>query len=189
MASGGGGMGAAGWLQVGSMAIDYFGLVEQGKIARINAQRQKLFRDFAVWNAERQGELAVAASQRQALEERRQADLVASRALAVAAASGAGVSDPTVVDIISRTKGEGHYRAAVALYEGEERSRSMRVAAAGGGDFSSVAAAGYKAAALGGLARRTLSLFAKYGLNGPGGKSSGDSNLIDAGTPDYTNIG
>lgn len=185
MASGGGG--AAGWLQVGSMAIDYFGMVEQGKIARINAARQKVFRDFAMWNAERQGELAVAASQRQALEEHRQADLVASRALAVAAASGAGVSDPTVVDIISRTKGEGAYRAAVALYEGEERSRSMRVAGAGGGDFSSVAGTGYKAAALGGLLRGGISLYAKYGLNGPGG--SGDNNLIDAGTPDFSPVG
>lgn len=193
MANGGGA--AGGMMAIGALG-ELYGQIEQGRIARIQAGRERLYRELALWNAEREGDLAVAASQRTALEERRQADLVASRALAVAAASGGGVSDPTVVDILSRTKGEGAYRARVALYEGQARSRAMRMAAAGGGSFdaSDSLKAGYNAAALGTAARAGMSLYAKYGMNGPGSLpetgGSGDSALImDAGTPSFTAAG
>lgn len=186
---------AMGWMAAGSAVLEAYGLVEQGRIARIQAGREKLYRELAVWNAEREGAIAVAVSQRQALEERRQADLAASRALAVAASSGGGASDPTIVDILSRTKGEGHYRARVALYEGQAKSRAMRMSAAGGGDFDagSSISAGYNAAALGRLARGGMSLYAKYGMNGPGSQpntgGSGDASLIqDAGTPSFNPV-
>jgi hypothetical protein len=185
-------MSGLGWLAAASSLTEAYGLREQGRVARIQAGRQKLYAEFAMWNAERTGALVVAASQRQAAEERRQADLVASRALAVAAASGGGVSDPTVVNIIARTRGEGVYRANVALYEGAERARSMRIEAAGGGDFdaSSSIRAGVNAAALGRLSRAGLSLYAKYGLGGPdsGSGGSGDSAVLDAGTRDFSAV-
>lgn len=187
---------AAGYGMAASSLLEAYGLIEQGRIARIQAGRERLYRELAAWNAEREGDLAMAASQRTALEERRQADLVASRALAVAAASGGGVSDPTIVDILTRTKGEGAYRARVALYEGEARSRAMRVSAAGGGTFDSsqMLKAGYQAAAMGKLVRGAGTLYAKYGMNGPGSVpetgGSGDAALIqDAGTPSFTPIG
>lgn len=59
----------------------------------------------------------------------RQEALVQSRALAVAAASGGGASDPGVVALIARNAQEGAYRKAVALYEGEDRSRALKLAA------------------------------------------------------------
>lgn len=64
-----------------------------------------------------------AISQRQAMEERRQARLAASRGLAVAAASGGGADDPTVVNTLANIAGEGEYRALTALYNGEETAR------------------------------------------------------------------
>lgn len=184
-----GGMGGMGWMQAGQGLMDYYALQEQGKIARIQSGRQKLYQEFAMWNAERTGAMVVAASQRQALEERRQADLVASRALAVAASSGGGVSDPTVVRILSMTKGEGVYRANVALFEGAERARQMRIEAAGGGNFdaSSSIRAGANAAGLGRLGRAGLSLYARYGRGGA--ESQGDAGLLDAGTGDAYNTG
>lgn len=66
-----------------------------------------------------------AAAQRSAMEERRRARLVASRAQALAAGSGAGVSDPTVANLLADISGEGAYRAAVELYEGEEAARQL----------------------------------------------------------------
>ena len=48
-----------------------------------------------------------AISQRKAVNVRRQAKLAESRALALAAASGGGASDPTVMNIISGIAGEG----------------------------------------------------------------------------------
>lgn len=71
-----------------------------------------------------------AASQRSAEEELRRADLVGSRARAVAAASGAGASgDPTVENILTGIAAEGEYRAMTALYEGTTRSNALRYGA------------------------------------------------------------
>lgn len=71
-----------------------------------------------------------ASSQRQAIDERRQARLAQSRGLAVAAASGAGADDPTVVNLLAGIEGEGEYRALSALYSGEESARGMEAEAA-----------------------------------------------------------
>lgn len=65
-----------------------------------------------------------AMSQREAMEQRRQARLTSSRGLAVAAASGAGADDPTVVNLLADIEGEGEYRALTALYNGEEQARA-----------------------------------------------------------------
>jgi hypothetical protein len=70
-----------------------------------------------------------ASSQRQAIDERRQAGLVASRALSLAAASGGGADDPTVVNLIANTQGEGEYRALTALYNGNEEALGMEAQA------------------------------------------------------------
>lgn len=70
-----------------------------------------------------------ATSQRAAMEQRRQSRLLASRAIAVGAATG-GALDPTVLNIISRLEGEGEYRALSALYEGEEEAIGLENQAA-----------------------------------------------------------
>jgi len=70
-----------------------------------------------------------AASQRTAWSVERQGELMASRALAVAAASGGGASDPTVVNLIAKNAGEFAYRKAVALYEGESKAQGLRYGA------------------------------------------------------------
>lgn len=72
---------------------------------------------------------ALAASQRVAQEEDRHAKAVASRAQAVAAASGAGTGG-TVHDVISGIAKEGAYRSQLALYNGEERARILKQQAA-----------------------------------------------------------
>lgn len=66
-----------------------------------------------------------AISQLDASTQRRSARYAQSRAQAVAAASGAGASDPTVVDVISNIEGEGEFQALSSLYTGEERARGM----------------------------------------------------------------
>lgn len=72
---------------------------------------------------------AQAASQLAAQDVEQRTKQLASRALAVAAASGGGASDPNVVNAISSIAGEGAYRKAVALYQGEERARELEGAA------------------------------------------------------------
>jgi hypothetical protein len=67
-----------------------------------------------------------ASSQRQAEQKSKEANLIMSRQLAVAAASGSGASDPTVVDLMSRTAGEGAFQASTIRYGGEEEARGLQ---------------------------------------------------------------
>ena len=64
-----------------------------------------------------------------ASEQRRQGRLLSSRALAVAAASGAGAGDPTVENIIGDIGAEGEFRALSEMFIGEERARGLEMEA------------------------------------------------------------
>lgn len=66
-----------------------------------------------------------ARAQRQAMEQRRQGRFVESRATALAAASGAGVSDPTITGILADIDTESEIRALYSMYEGEEAARGL----------------------------------------------------------------
>jgi hypothetical protein len=152
---------------MGMMAAAAIGMQAGGAIAGgINARREGEYQasqyDVAAGQAR-------AASQREAEEEARRSRLAQSRALAVAAASGGGASDPTVVDVISSLAGEGAYRAAVALYEGDEQARVLKARGeAARREGKSKQRAGYIRAAST-LLSSGSSLFDKYGRGGPGG--------------------
>jgi hypothetical protein len=85
--------------------------------------------DFQARQLDRNASNARATSQYAAENEADRAQLIASRALALAAASGGGASDPGVVSIMAKTAQEGAYRQQVALYEGESRAQAMELAA------------------------------------------------------------
>ena len=174
-----------GWLAGASGLLQMFGALETGKSARIAGEMAKARSEFEAQEAERQAGISQAIAQRHALEEQRKARLVASRALAVAAASGGGVSDPTVIRLIAAAEGEGSYRAQVALYEGEEKARTLRLQAAA----SRVAGAeavvqgrstetGYMLAGFGALAKSGATLYARYGMKSPTPAGKGDSALL-----------
>lgn len=185
-----------GWLMAASSIIQALGMNEQGRAARMQGERQRQVAEFNALQAERQAGNVIAISQREAQEKLRLSRLMASRSLAVAAASGGGVTDPTVVHLLSLTRGEGAYQANVALYEGEAKARQLRLDAAAsrvyGADAYQAgvsAERGARFAGLGALAKGGASLFAKYGMNGPGA-GSGDAGLIlDAGSPSFLNVG
>lgn len=69
-----------------------------------------------------------AVAQRQAIEARRQAALINSRQQAVAAASGAGAADPTVVSLMTKARVAGEMDALTALYQGEQTARDLTYA-------------------------------------------------------------
>jgi hypothetical protein len=166
-------------------ALEMEGYNRAADASRLAGQRRNVASQFEAEQLEQNAGQVVAASQRDALEERRRADLMASRALALAAASGGGSSDPTVVNIIAKLKGEGSYRSAVALYRGETEARRLRMGAKAkryegavaeeGGEYQ---AAGYETMAVASLFKTvgssigpTKSLFERY--NGSDGPTSG----------------
>jgi hypothetical protein len=89
---------------------------------------QKRAADQDALNMEAQGKEEVAASQREAEIKRREGRLINSRAQAVAAASGAGAGTdaPTIVRLMSQTRGESEFNAQSSLYGGFSRKAGLK---------------------------------------------------------------
>lgn len=104
-----------------------------------------------------------ATSQRRASEERRQARLTASRTLAVAASSGAGADDPTIMNLMADMEGEGEYRALAALYEGETAARAQEEQAKANRRAASRAKTAAAVKASSSILGAGLSLFDRFG--------------------------
>ena len=91
------------------------GLEKTGKMELERAKEQKAFNEIAAQEIR-------AVGQYQALEEKRQTELIASRAVAVAAAGGA-VED--ISHLIADIYGEGALRASLRLHEAESQARKL----------------------------------------------------------------
>lgn len=105
------------------------GSAMQASAAREAGKAGQEMKELEAQNYEAQAVQSVASAQREMLNERRRKELVVSRAQALAAFGGGGVNDPTVQNIIGDLEGEGAYREAIALYQGEEEARKLEYAA------------------------------------------------------------
>lgn len=131
------GAASGGWLgtavSVGGTLLQAYGQNQAGKAAQSQAEAQAANQRTAAEYEARQADYlagqSIAASHYEAREQRKAAALLASKALASAAGSGAGASDPTVVDILNGIYSEGAYRSALALYQGQEQARAYNVSA------------------------------------------------------------
>lgn len=107
------------WAMIAMSATKALGTIAQGhnadEIAKFQAKQMR-----QIANREE------ALSQREAIEERRAARLLGSRAIAMAGASGAGVDDPTVSNILGEIDARGEYNALMALYNGTMKARDLR---------------------------------------------------------------
>lgn len=157
--------------------------------AKTAAQRQKTEAEFEAEQMTQAAGQAIATSQRDAIEQRRQARLLQSRAIAISGASGASVTDPTVLNLIGDIAGQGSYRAAVALYQGEDKARQLNMGAAAKRYEGEVAletgrnkARAYQIQGITGALGNTATMFGKYGGGGPGAfagtSAAGGSNLL-----------
>lgn len=132
-----------------------------GKIKAGNAAKRQAFAEAK--QMEDKAGLTRAISQREGIEERRQADLLQSRALAVAAASGGGATDPTVVNIIAGLEEEGLIRSLNDMASGEtearflERQAGMRREAGSAARTAGIIGAGAS------IVKQAESLATKYG--------------------------
>lgn len=162
-------------LTVAGSLTSAMGAYSAGSAAAANGARQQAAAQFTAAQLEQQAGQTEASGQRAGAEQTRQAMLLNSRALALAAASGGGATDPTVVTLLSRTAAEGAYRSAVAIYQSEEQARQLRLKAAATSYEGDLALASgqdkqkaYETAAFGSLLTGAASLYSKYGMGGPG---------------------
>jgi len=110
------------YLDAGSAIYGVLGKLQAGDQARKAARFQA---DQMRVNAGQE----MAAAQRNAAAIAKQEEYLTSAAIASAAGSGGGAGDPTVVGLIARNASEMAYRKAVALYEGQDRARSLEMGA------------------------------------------------------------
>ena len=159
---------------IGGTVLNYKGQRQAAKAEEAAAERKQAAANKEAAYMEVQAGQAIASAQRDALEVQRTTRLLESRALAVAAASGAGASDTTVRNVIAGLSGEGAYRAQLALYEGKEKSRQLRVGAEirrEGGDLQAQygrdAASAHRIASVGTLFSGAGTLAGIYGRSDP----------------------
>jgi hypothetical protein len=110
-------------------AAPYIGLVmagasavnqaEAGKAAEANAKLLAL-------QDERDANAVQVEAQQLSAQERRKARFLRSRAIAVAGASGGGVDDPTVQNILTDIDTQGEMNALNTLYGGDIEARALR---------------------------------------------------------------
>jgi hypothetical protein len=110
---------AAGWVSAASTALTLAATYQQAK-------GQEAIAEQTARDREEDANVAAAESQRESILQRKRAQQLMSRARAVAGASGAGVSDPTVSDIITDIGTQGEYNALSALASGNAAARGYR---------------------------------------------------------------
>ena len=142
-------------LQAVGMGLDAISAYRGGKAARNEAYGQAAELEV---NAGQEKAYA----QRRAIEKRREARLVQSRALALAAAGGSA-DDPSVVRIVGDIAGRGEYEAMLELFDGNVAARDMIAQAkalrAGGKEAYRAGRLGATSTAISGFG----SMYEKYG--------------------------
>lgn len=163
--------------------FSFIGMGQQGQADKRTAASDAALRQYQAGELEQAATEQVAISQREMLNEQRRAELLESRALAVAAASG-NAADPQVARLVGRIGAEGANRAATALYEGERAARGLRSDAYAKrlGAENLVTTAENKAGAytLMGLGSAAGTLYERYGKRRYGGTRSSGTQLASA---------
>lgn len=120
-----------------------------------------------------------AAAQRTALGERKQAGYAESRVQALAAGSGAGATDPTVLNIEGDIHKQGEFNALNALYNGDSRASQLNA----GADIQRLTGqSAQKAGNIGALSTvlsTGSSLYSRFGSTPPGGTATTTATYRD----------
>lgn len=98
---------------------------DQAKIAENAAISQQNELNYQAANAHTAAGQANAAAEQEAINQKRQTDLVLSRARTVAAAGGGSSTDPSTVDIMGQLATQGKYNEDVALYQGAAKASDL----------------------------------------------------------------
>lgn len=101
-----------------SAGLQMMGTIQGGKA-------QKAALNFEAKEREKAAADERAASQRTAIEKRHEGDIVMSRQRALAAAGGAGVVNPSILDIYGETAQRAEYNAQTEMFGGESRARGQ----------------------------------------------------------------
>lgn len=97
------------------------------KAAKAQGKAQQEMNYFEAAQMESAAGQQQALAQRNAQDELRKSAIAQSQALAMAGASGAGVSDPDVTKLLGDIAAEGKLAAETHLYNGDEAAKSLKI--------------------------------------------------------------
>jgi len=112
-------------MAVAGAALSAGGTIAGGMAAGAAGESQRDAMNFRATQEEMAAQESRAASQRVAMDKRRESVLLNSKLQARAAASGGGADDPGVLDLAGDIAGRGEYDALTELYKGENRARGL----------------------------------------------------------------
>ncbi len=104
---------------IGGTVLGAVSSIQQGKYQDAVAQAQAKAE-------ERKANEVQAASQRDAAARAKEAKYVMSRQQAVAAASGGGAGDSTILNLMAQTGAQGQYNANSSIYEGQVQGGDLK---------------------------------------------------------------
>ena len=103
--------------QLAAVAAGGAQLIKAWQIKKLKIEETKGYREAK--------NRSMAATTREMAEEERNKEYMHSRALAVAAASGAGVDDPGMVKVLADLNAEGEYRIMSRLWSGQNEAEGL----------------------------------------------------------------
>lgn len=166
----------AGVAKAAAPLFQTYGAIQSAGAAQDYGSQQWLLANYQSQQQRQRAGQEQAVAQRAGADEERYARLLASRAVAVAGASGGGVTDPTVNKVIADISGEGAYRSALKIWQGDEAARSLNAGADaslyGGGlarNNADAVSRAYMIKGAGSGLSNIGSFYSKYGGGGPKG--------------------
>jgi hypothetical protein len=167
------------WVSVGATALQTHSQIQAGKAAAHQAE-------LLARQREKDALAAQVEAQQVAAQERKKSRYLRSRALAVAGASGAGVSDSTITNILTGIDTEGEMNALNALWSGDQTAQAYRAGARmARAEGKAAKRAGYLGGAVtalrGGMefAEDNPTFFKKYGGDKAASIAEGEWDVLD----------
>lgn len=116
-------------MAVASSVLQAYGMYQQGQAADAAGQQAQLNANAEAKQMEANAKAEAASAQRKMIEERKQGDLVKSRAQALTAASGGGSLDPSIIDVMGDLEADIDYNVKSAKFEGDTAASDLNYGA------------------------------------------------------------
>jgi hypothetical protein len=113
------------YVQAAGTVMNVMGSMSAANTAQSNAGQQSASYQAQAASQRAAGLQALAEGTMAAREKTRQGAILLSNAVAMAAANGGSVTDPSLAGLLTRNAGKTAYEAAVALYSGQEKQRAF----------------------------------------------------------------
>lgn len=141
---------------VGGTILTAAGAIQQGREEKARAMYEQKVQ-------QQQADEAQASSQRDAIEQRRQGNMIMSQQRAALAGSGGNMTDPSVIDLMGDTNDKVQLAVDTETYKGEQQARGFNDAAKVAGVNAANAMRAARLKAVGSIFDGVSSMYSRFG--------------------------